>query len=459
MNRLKRGVSAGVMVWLMVFGASTAAQTPTIGGLADQIKALADQIKLLVLPPPSPLPPTITCPANQAASTTSASAVVIYPAPVLLNGAPPVVVGAVPASGSLFPIGITSVSVTATDALGRSAPPCAFTVTVSAVPPPPPLGGLAITGLSGPAVHKGSLTLTGRGFGAHANYSGGTAFLAAAWNDFASAINGGNLALDGTNNAAWTRETTGGRPNSLGWAKKTFNAATPDSIRRLGSLSLTERNTTGTVFASFYLRAAPGSSGKFWRIYGGAGDVFFSNAGEAGTLSGFSSVSGSPAVTTLWGSIAPPIAVNGWQRIDVYLRDTAGDDYLAAWIDGVRAMQRGSRLPSLHRDIEGSLSNEREQWIVSPWGGNTHTIDFGNMIDAGSWGIADAFVDYTQARVEISDSATWTGATHKEIQIPTAWADGSLTITVNRGSFASLSGKYVYVVTSAGVVTPAFLIP
>jgi hypothetical protein len=47
------------------------------------------------------------------------------------------------------------------------------------------------------------LIITGTGFGTHGDYGGSQPFLNAAWNDFSTAINGGNLALDGTHNAAW----------------------------------------------------------------------------------------------------------------------------------------------------------------------------------------------------------------------------------------------------------------
>jgi outer membrane protein OmpA-like peptidoglycan-associated protein len=75
--------------------------------------------------------PGVTCPAPVRAVATSAEgALVEFPAPVVTDaagGSPAVSVS--PASGSRFPIGVTQVQVTATNAAGNSAS-CAFDVTV-----------------------------------------------------------------------------------------------------------------------------------------------------------------------------------------------------------------------------------------------------------------------------------------------------------------------------------------
>ena len=56
-----------------------------------------------------------------------------YPAPTTSGGQPPSTVACTPASGSLFPLGATSVSCTTTDALTRQAT-CSFTVNVTRLP-------------------------------------------------------------------------------------------------------------------------------------------------------------------------------------------------------------------------------------------------------------------------------------------------------------------------------------
>lgn len=91
-------------------------------------------------PPSAPTPeaPTISCPADQSAVSTSGQAIAItYTAPSVAGGAQPVTSGCFPASGSAFPLGATSLLCTATDAKQRTAQ-CRFSVTVTQPPPPPP---------------------------------------------------------------------------------------------------------------------------------------------------------------------------------------------------------------------------------------------------------------------------------------------------------------------------------
>ena len=83
--------------------------------------------------PPPPAPgPSLTCPASIATQSPDGQAVeVTYMPPVAQDGAAPVAVTCAP-SGA-FPVGATTVTCTAVDALSRSAS-CSFTVTVQ--PPP-----------------------------------------------------------------------------------------------------------------------------------------------------------------------------------------------------------------------------------------------------------------------------------------------------------------------------------
>ena len=39
----------------------------------------------------------------------------------------------------------------------------------------------------------------------------------------------------------------------------------------------------------------------------------------------------------------------------------------------------------------------------------------------------DVYIDTTQARVEIGDAPTYAASRHREIQLPTAWSDSSIT--------------------------------
>jgi hypothetical protein len=79
-------------------------------------------------------PPSITCPGNITATTTlacpvSTSQTVSFASPTAADNCPGVTAACVPASGSSFPAGVTTVTCTATDASGNTAT-CSFAVTV-----------------------------------------------------------------------------------------------------------------------------------------------------------------------------------------------------------------------------------------------------------------------------------------------------------------------------------------
>jgi hypothetical protein len=73
-------------------------------------------------------PPKITCPANITLNVDGASVQVNYPNPTVTGGA---LKGCVPASGSVFPLGTTLVTCTATNSCGTNT--CTFSVTVQQV--------------------------------------------------------------------------------------------------------------------------------------------------------------------------------------------------------------------------------------------------------------------------------------------------------------------------------------
>jgi len=66
--------------------------------------------------------------------------------------------------------------------------------------------------------------------------------------------------------------------------------------------------------------------------------------------------------------------------------------------------------------------------------------------------IDDVYIDNTQARVLIGNASTFAASTHREIQIPSAWSDSSITIKVNQGSFVKDNTAYLYVVDANGAV-------
>ncbi|HXF49458.1 MAG TPA: HYR domain-containing protein [Verrucomicrobiae bacterium] len=82
-------------------------------------------------------PPLLVCPPNQTANASPGrcDAVVSYPAPTATDNCPKTTVSCTPPSGSTFPVGVSTVTCTATDSSGNKST-CSFTVTVKDNQPP-----------------------------------------------------------------------------------------------------------------------------------------------------------------------------------------------------------------------------------------------------------------------------------------------------------------------------------
>lgn len=76
-------------------------------------------------------PPVIACPASQSVTTTTATPIsVVYSQASVVGGAPPLTTTCTPASGSTFPVGITTVTCTTRDAQQRTSS-CSLTIGVT----------------------------------------------------------------------------------------------------------------------------------------------------------------------------------------------------------------------------------------------------------------------------------------------------------------------------------------
>jgi hypothetical protein len=94
---------------------------------------------------------------------------------------------------------------------------------------------------------------------------------------------------------------------------------------------------------------------------------------------------------------------------------------------------------AVHYVVEG----EPPGWVPTP-AGNRYYAD-------------DVYVDDSWCRVMVSDETSWptsagtgAGTSTREIQIPTAWSDTSVSFVLRQGQHASLSGKTLYVVVADG---------
>lgn len=138
-----------------------------------------------------------------------------------------------------------------------------------------------------------------------------------------------------------------------------------------------------------------------------------------------------------------------WQHIQSYFVMSSphiGDGFAQIWLNGVPQIGSSESTHWMFRD-----TGQPPTWDSILFG------YYGYATPSGYFTYWDnVYVDSTQARVEIGDVPIYAAATHREIQRATAWSNTSLNVILNRGSFPSFSGLYLYVVDSNGVASPGF---
>ena len=130
---------------------------------------------------------------------------------------------------------------------------------------------------------------------------------------------------------------------------------------------------------------------------------------------------------------------NVWHRIESYIHlGLSGTGYRDVYMDGVFI---GS--------ISGDLTNGTcglDYFLI----GYFYRAMDSSTVANRYWD--EIYVDNTRARVEIGNASTWSACTHREIQIPSAWSDNSITVKVNQGTFSNGQAAYLYVVNANGTL-------
>jgi hypothetical protein len=192
-----------------------------------------------------------------------------------------------------------------------------------------------------------------------------------------------------------------------------------------------------------------GTPGMNWKIIrhhnaagGDSGGLAWANGRNASDDASFY---GSPT----WSGLPTPQpyitmgSIEGsWHHFQFYnVFATNGTGELHLWVDGIKRSSLTGR----------TFGSARVNWMFE-----TQILgDSGNPALAINY-FDDIYLDNTPARVEIGNHPVYANATHREIQIPSAWADNQVTVSLNRGTFPSFSGLYVYVVSAQGVASPGF---
>jgi hypothetical protein len=146
---------------------------------------------------------------------------------------------------------------------------------------------------------------------------------------------------------------------------------------------------------------------------------------------------------------------NQWQRIEAYyVASTPSTGNGITWLR--RVGRSGNMLSStslVTRDSDDPL------WRYIRFGqAYSNPTTCGEETGGLKVYLDDIYVDNTLARVEIGDNAVFENTTHREVQIPTAWADGEITVTLNQGIFVDGDSAYLFVIDENGVASDGYLV-
>ncbi len=285
----------------------------------------------------------------------------------------------------------------------------------------------SIGSVSGTVSNNAQLNIAGTEFGTRGDYhTHNNSGLAWAWKDFEDSSTT-SYGFDPGGGGGLVLRSSGGRSNS-----QYHGARVADSNIKAGDMG-----SAPVIFSSVWINHTSSStSGKFlrWRTHEVSGnyeDLWLATGSYNFYIRGNSDTS---PEGTKWDSVNQ-FTVGTWQRLDML-------------------MQLNSQIPYLI-----GMNNNSPQWVpdphysvADPGGRMSFNLGGGGGAYSGEVAVDDVYVDFTQARVELCDTSTWSNRSRCEIQIPLSWSPTSITINVNRGSFANGNTAYLYVVDANGHV-------
>ena len=353
--------------------------------------------------------------------------------------------------------------------------PCAL-ILLGALPAALAVPG--ITNVQGTMSRKAIVTMTGAGFGAKSTAT------PVVWDDFESgslkALVGGKSPVVGPPWSSWSNGAS------------TYDPSYTDVIRRPGSQRsvlfdfANSETGTGSGYTKFLqvlgnynksyftywlyfdkVSAEWTANFKPWVVYGSGSGT---NSDEPVAYAAFGSPSAgdgglrsnlidNPSVSThtLWGGSNLRAVYGRWVCIEMYLEQSspgAFDGKYKMWVHKPYdtpappvLLDLGDAADNGDAVMTRTTQNYWRQWWAM--GAYICTDSRSPNARANLYG-DDFYFDVTQARVEIGDTPAWLTNTHREIQIPSAWSDISITFKVNQGSFADGQTGYLFVVDASG---------
>ena len=211
------------------------------------------------------------------------------------------------------------------------------------------------------------------------------------------------------------------------------------------------------AFHSVFGSAAPQSlQMKFFRMF------------PAGDYDGFSNLdvkhnpffeSGPSFRATLrYGSDSPDFDLGDWEngswtRVDMAVQHSsvpnAPDGRIYAWVNGRKVVPDEVNFTDFTDPMITHTDRKMDSFQFGEWMG----VSEDGIGGYANIGYDDIYVDNSWARVEIGNAPVFNDCTHREMQVPVAWADDKITFTVNSGTFLNDEKIYLFVVDENGIAS------
>jgi hypothetical protein len=206
------------------------------------------------------------------------------------------------------------------------------------------------------------------------------------------------------------------------------------------------------------------SNVKFFRLWnpGATGESFLTQFGWGLDEDAYSHpyIPGESPESKTWFSLAKSdLTTDTWHCLQFEWSDSSSggvaDATFKCWFNGALKQSRSGMLGM----VDGGYKRPYHIGFYNAWnpiGGDADT-------SPNHYYTGDIYAAPTLSRVEMGNNSVYGSCTHREVQIPTAWSDTSITVTPYFGSFAAESSVYLFVVDPTGtpssgygpIVTPA----
>jgi len=338
-----------------------------------------------------------------------------------------------------------------------------------------------ITNASGTFTNGQTITLTGTSFGTKSP----AAPLISSYDNATSANNWSTGSLGGSWTSSGTIGLNNGSPLRTNLYQSSYKirydvSGSYKSVRYLRNIAEDKLYISCywyNDFPTWGMGTGSGNNSKFIRVYqntsGTGGNwVITLNCNDLGNVEHYSNVTEGSTIPDAWtiaynggnafkysslvydcrtATYLPPL--QQWNHVEVmadYPSSLGEDDAIMVYFLNGRTIARST---DLSLNATGQTNNIR--WVLFGLVSGVYSPSKYAYID-------EIYIDNTPARIFISSTSNIISSTdygsnnHREIQVPSSWATGSIQFTLNQGTFADNSTNYVYVVTNTGAISNAY---